>query len=157
MSPTFTPFIGEVSPELTLSMSAQAVGLAVNSGAGSETALARLQDAMPPGTRLISDTIRFIPGSVTVEDPRTVSFDITAEGRLLRPVDVRAIRTTVLGMDPDEAANLLEERYQLARRPDIMLGPDWLPYIVPTNLPVLPWRIRVNVDWDAASKLAMQP
>ena len=64
MSPTFTPFVGEVSPDLSLSMSAQAVGLAVDSGAGSEAALARLQEAMPPGTRLISDTIRFIPGSV---------------------------------------------------------------------------------------------
>jgi hypothetical protein len=157
MSPTFTPFVGEVSPDLSLSMSAQAVGLAVDSGAGSETALGRLQEAMPPGTRLISDTIRFIPGSVTVEDPQTVSFDITSEGRLLRPVDTRAIRTTVLGMDPDEAANLLEERYQLASRPDISLGPDWLPYIIPINLPVLPWRIRVDVDWDGAAKLAMQP
>lgn len=157
MSPTFAPFVGEVSPELSLSMTAQAVGLAVDSGAGSETALARLQSAMPPGTRLISDTIRFIPGSVTVEDERTISFDITAEGRLLRPVDTRAIRTTALGMDPNEAASLLEQRYQLASRPDITLGPDWVPYIIPIRLPVLPWRIRVDVDWDGAAKLAMQP
>ena len=156
MSPTFTPFVGEVSPDLSLSMSAQAVGLAVDSGAGSEAARARLQSAMPPGTRLISDTIRFIPGSVTVTDPRTVSFDITAEGRLLRQVDASSVRGTVLGMEPDEAASLLEERYQLATRPDIMLGPDWVPYIVPRNLPVLPWRIRVNVDWDGAAKLAME-
>jgi hypothetical protein len=156
MSPTFTPFVGEVSPELTLSMSAQAVGLAVDSGAGSETALARLQGAMPPGTRLISDTIRFIPGSVTLEDPRTISFDITAEGKLLRPVDVRAIRTTVLGMAPDEAADLLVERYQLAGRPEVALGPDWLPYVVPIRLPILPWRIRVIADWDSAARLAMR-
>ena len=43
------------------------------------------------------------------------------------------------------------------RRPEITLGPDWLPYIIPINLPVLPWRIRVDVDWDGAAKLAMQP
>jgi Baseplate J-like protein len=157
MSPTFTPFVGEVSPELSLSMSAQAIGLAVDSGAGSEAAMARLQGAMPPGTRLISDTIRFIPGSVTVTDQRTVSFDITAEGRLLRQVDASAVRGTVLGMEPDEAASVLEERYPLATRPDIRLGPDWLPYIVPRDLPVLPWRIRVDVDWDGAAKLAMEP
>jgi hypothetical protein len=157
MSPTFAPFVGEVSPDLTLSMSAQAVGLAVDSGAGSEAALTRLQGAMPPGTRLISDTVRFIPGSVSLQDPRTVSFDITAEGTLLKPVDTRAVRTAVLGMDADEAAGLLQERFQLATRPQIALGPDWLPYIVPLRLPVLPWRIRVNVDWDGASRLAMQP
>lgn len=157
MSPTFTPFVGEASPELSLSMSAQAVGLAVDTGAGSEAALSRLQTAMPPGTRLISDTVRFIPGSVTLQDPRTVSFDITAAGTLLRPVDTPAIRTAVLGMDTEEAGDLLEERYQLATRPEIALGPDWLPYVVPVRLPVLPWRIRVNVDWDGAAKLAMQP
>jgi len=157
MSPTFTPFVGEVSPDLSLSMSAQAVGLAVDSGVGSEVAMARLQSAMPPGTRLISDTVRFIPGSVTVEDPRTVSFDITAEGKLLRQVDTGVVRATILGMRPDEAASLLEERYQLATRPDIVLGPDWLPYILPRNLPVLPWRIRVDVDWDGAARLAMEP
>jgi hypothetical protein len=60
-------------------------------------------------------------------------------------------------MDPGEAASLLQERYQLATRPEIELGPDWLPYIVPVNLPVLPWRIRVEVDWDGAAKLAMRP
>jgi Baseplate J-like protein len=157
MSPTFSPFVGEVSPELSLSMSAQAVGLAVDSGAGSEAALARLQEAMPPGTRLISDTVRFIPGSVTLQDSRTVSFDITAEGTLLRPVDTRAVRTASIGMDPNEAADLLEGRLQLATRPEITVGPDWLPYIVPLRLPVLPWRIRVNVDWDGAARLAMQP
>jgi hypothetical protein len=155
MSPTFTPFVGEVSPDLSLSMSAQAVGLAVDSGAGREAALARMQSAMPPGTRLISDTIRFIPGSVRVEDPRTVAFDITAEGQLLRPVDARAIRTAVLGMNPNEAASLVQERYELADRPEVSLGPDWLPYVVPVNLPVLPWRIRVVVDWDRAAHLAM--
>jgi hypothetical protein len=157
MSPTFAPFVGEVSPDLSLSMSAQAVGLAVDSGAGSEAALARMQAAMPPGTRLISDTIRFIPGSVKVEDPRTVAFDITAEGRLLRPIDTRAIRTAIMGMDPDEAAGLVQERYELAKRPEVRLGPEWLPYIVPRNLPLLPWRIRVNVDWDGAADLAMAP
>jgi hypothetical protein len=157
MSPTFTPFVGEVSQELSLSMNAQAVGLAVNTGAGSEAALTRLQTAMPPGTRLISDTVRFIPGSVTLQDSRTVEFDITAEGTLLRPVDTRAIRTAVLGMDAVEAADLLSGRYQLATRPIIVLGPDWLPYVVPVRLPLLPWRVRVNVDWDGAARLAMQP
>ena len=62
LSPTFTPFVGEVSPDLYLSMSLQAVGLAADSAAADRVALTRLQDAMPPGTRLISDTMRFSPG-----------------------------------------------------------------------------------------------
>jgi hypothetical protein len=157
LSPAFTPFVGDVSPDLTLNMSVQAVGLAVDTQAGNRMTLERLQAAMPPGTRLISDTLRFIPGSVMVENPQSVAFTITAEGTLLRGVDTGSARAAVLGLSPEEAAAVLAERFPLAGPPGISLGPDWLPYIVPINLPVLPWRIRVNVDWDgAAAAIARQ-
>jgi len=156
LSPTFTPFVGEVSPDLFLSMSVQVVGLVVDAYAGDAVAMDRLQAAMPPGTRLISDTVRYIPGSVVVEDERTVAFSITAEGTLLRSIDVDAVRSAVLGMTPEQAAAVLAERFPLATAPEIKLGPDWLPYVVPTNLPLLPWRVAVTVDWDAAAMLAMK-
>ena len=156
LSPTFTPFVGEVSPDLYLSMSVQAVGLAVDQAAANQVAMARLQASMPQGTRLISDTLRYIPGSVVLEDPRNVSFSVTGEGTLLRGVDDAAVRSAVLGLSPDRAARLLTERFSLARPPEIHLGPDWLPYVVPVKLPVLPWRIRVVVDWDMAAQLAMR-
>jgi hypothetical protein len=157
LSPTFTPFVGEVSEDLFLSMSVQAVGLAVEQASANDAALAQLQELMPPGTRLISDTIRFIPGAVGTGEDGSVGFSVTAEGTLLRPIDANAIRKTVLGMDPVEAAGVLERRFALARRPEVKLGPDWLPYVIPVNLPALPWRSRVIVDWDAAAQLAMQP
>ena len=156
LSPTFTPFVGEVSPDLYLSMSVQAVGLAADSAAADRVALTRLQDAMPPGTRLISDTIRFSPGPVRLEDPKTLALSLTGEGTLLREIDAGAVRSAVLGLQPEEASRVLAERFALARPPEIHLGPDWLPYVVPLKLPVLPWRIRVKVDWDAAAQLAMR-
>jgi len=156
LSPTFTPFVGEVSPDLYLSMSVQAVGLAADTEAGKQVALTRLQEAMPPGTRLISDTVRFTPGSVQLEDPKTLAFSLTGEGTLLREIDEGAVRSAVLGRSPDEAERILAQRFALARPPHIELGPSWLPYIVPIKMPVLPWRIRVKVDWDAGAQLAMQ-
>ena len=156
LSPTFTPFVGEVSPDLYLSMSLQAVGLAADSAAADRVALTRLQDAMPPGTRLISDTVRFTPGSVVLEDPKTLALSVTGEGTLLREIDADAVRSAVLGLPPEEARRVLTERFALARPPEIQLGPDWLPYVVPLKLPLLPWRIRVKVDWDAAAQLAMR-
>ncbi len=156
LSPTFTPFVGEVSPDLYLSMSVQAVGLAADVEAGNQVALTRLQESMPPGTRLISDTVRFTPGSVRLEDPKTLAFSLTGEGTLLRDVDEGAVRNAVLGLSPAEARNVLAERFALARPPEIDLGPSWLPYVVPIKLPVLPWRIRVKVDWDTAAQWAMQ-
>jgi hypothetical protein len=155
LSPTFTPFVGEVSPDLYVSMSVQAVGLAVDQAAADQAAMSRLQASMPPGTRLISDTLRYTPGSVVLEGPRTVSFSVTGEGTLLRGLDDAAVRSAILGLSPEEAQTVLMERFPLARRPEIRLGPDWLPYLVPVKLPVLPWRIRVIVDWDAAAQLAM--
>jgi hypothetical protein len=154
MSPTFTPFVGDASDDLYLSMSVQAEGLVVDARSGDQLVLARLQNTMPPGSRLISDTVRFIPGAIVVENPQTVSFSMTAEGTLLRSVESGAVRSTVLGRTPEEAVAALTQRFTLAEEPRIHLGPDWLPLIVPTNLPLLPWRIRVHVDWDAAAEIA---
>ncbi len=156
LSPAFTPFVGEVAEELFLSMSVQAVGLSVDQAAANQAALAQLQAAMPPGTRLIADRIRYTLGTATVEDERTVRLTVTAEGALLRGIDTAAVRRAILGLAPDQAAELLTTEFELAARPEIVLGPDWLPYIVPINLPALPWRIRVVVDWDAAALLAMR-
>ncbi len=61
LSPTFTPFVGEVSDELFLSMSVQAVGLSIDE-AGQRDCPWPLAETMPPGTRLILDTVRFTSG-----------------------------------------------------------------------------------------------
>ena len=42
---------------------------------------------MPPGTRLISDTIRFSPGPVLLEDSKTLALSLMGEGTLLREID----------------------------------------------------------------------
>jgi hypothetical protein len=156
MSPTFTPFVGDVSPDLFLSMSVQATGLAVDTSNGNEVALARLQRAMPPGSRLIANSVRYIPSAVTVESEKAVKFSIIAQGQLLRGIDSAAARSAILGLTPERAAEALTERFALARAPRISLGPDWLPLIVPTEVPSVPWRIRVMVDWDQAAQIAMQ-
>ena len=131
LSPTFTPFVGEVSPDLYLSMSVQAVGLAADTRAANQVVLAQLQRAMPPGTRLISETLRYISGPVVLDDARTLSFSVTGEGTLLRGVDSTAVRSAVLGLSPEDAAQLLMTRFALAGPPVIQLGPDWLPYVDP--------------------------
>ena len=156
LSPTFTPFVGEAAPELYFSMSVQAVGLSADSDAGNRLVLARLQQAMPPGTRLISDTVRFSPGAMLVGRRRKLlSFTVTGEGTLLRDVDPEEVRRAVLGCSPEAAAEACS-RNVLAGPPRHSSRPDWLPYIVPVKLPILPWRIRVVVDWDAAARLAMK-
>jgi len=156
LSPTFTPFVGEVAPELDLNMTVQAVGLSVDTRAAQLIGLSRLQDAMPPGTRLISDSIRFVPGAVSMPDDKMVKFELTAEGVLLRGIDREAVRSAAQGLSVAEASAALMDRFQLAQPPEIHLGPDWLPYFVPVNLPELPWRIRVIVNWDTAAQLAMK-
>lgn len=156
LSPAFTPFVGEVSDELFLSMSVQAVGLAVDQAEANSAALTALQAAMPPATRLISDTVRFTLGSVAATEDGSISFSVTAAGTLLRSPDTGAVRRRILGMTPDAASTALQEQFALADAPEIRLGPDWLPYVVPSNLPYLPWRIRVVIDWDGAALLAMK-
>ncbi len=157
LSPSFTPFVGEVSPELYLRMSVQAVGLSVDRAAAEQVALARLRQVMPAGTRLIADSVRYTIGPAVVDAQGRVNFTVTAEGTLLRGVDGGEVRRAIVGLSPQEAADVLLSRFPLAASPEISLGPDWLPYIVPINLPSLPWRIRVNINWDAAARLAATP
>lgn len=157
LSPSFTPFVGEVSPELYLRMSVQAVGLSVDRAAAEQVALARLRNAMPPGTRLIADSVRYNLGPAVVDAQGRVNFTVTAEGTLLRGLDSGAVRRAIVGLSPEEAADVLLARFPIAAPPEIALGSDWLPYIVPINLPSLPWRIRVNVNWDTAAQLAAAP
>ena len=155
LAPTFTPFVGEVAEELYLNMSVQAVGLGVDRDAASAIGLNRLQAAMPPGTRLISETVRYAPGAAVLESADTIAYSVTGQGTLLRSIDAVEVRETIKGLPVDEAERILLERFPLAARPQIRLGPDWLPYIVPVELPALPWRIRVVVDWDGAAQLAL--
>jgi hypothetical protein len=155
LSPTFTPFVGEVSEDLYLSMAVQAVALGVDRDSAREIGLLRLQSAMPPGTRLISETVTYAPVSVILENPQTIAYDVSAQGTLLRSIDANAVRDAVLGLTPEEAEAELMARFPLAERPRIHLGPDWLPFVVPVTLPNLPWRIRVVVNWDDAAQLAL--
>ncbi len=155
LAPTFTPFVGEVAEELYLSMSVQAVGLGVDRDAASAIGLNRLQAAMPPGTRLIAETVKYAPGAAVLESANTIAYSVNAQGTLLRSIDAAEVREAVKGLSVDEATQVLLDRFMLAARPRISLGPDWLPYIVPVNLPALPWRIRVVIDWDSAAQLAL--
>jgi hypothetical protein len=156
MSPTFTPFVGDVSPQLSLSMSVQAVGLVVDTTSGDGVALQRLEMAMPPGSRLVADSVHYIPGSVTVQSDTAVGFSITVQGTLLRAIDTARARNTIAGMTPSQAVAALKDHFALASDPRIELGPDWLPMVVPTRVPSLPWRIRVDVDWDTATQIALR-
>ncbi len=156
LSPTFTPFVGDASPDLFLSMSVQATGLAVDTSSGNSVALDRLQRAMPPGSRLVANSLRYIPGDVTMEGEKAVAFTILAQGTLLRGIDAAAARTTIMGLPPAQAVQALIQRFSLATPPEISLGPDWLPLIVPTEVPSVPWRIRILVDWDQAAQLALK-
>jgi hypothetical protein len=59
-------------------------------------------------------------------------------------------------MTPSQAVAALKDHFALASDPRIELGPDWLPMVVPTRVPSLPWRIRVDVDWDTATQIALR-
>jgi hypothetical protein len=136
-------------------MAVRAVGLGVDRDSARDIGLNRLQSAMPPGTRLISDTVSYSPSNVILENPRTIAYDVIAEGTMLQSIDDNAVRDAVLGLTPEEAEAELMRRFPLAEPPRVHLGPDWLPYVVPVTLPTLPWRIRVVVNWDEAAQLAL--
>jgi len=112
---------------------------------------------MPPGTRLISDTIRFSPGPVRLEDPKTLCAFADRRGTLLREIE-RGCRAGARcwGLQPEEASRVLAERFALARPPEIHLGTGLAAVCRPTQAAGAPLAIRVKVDWDAAGAVAMR-
>ena len=108
LSPTFTPFVGEVSPDLYLSMSVQAVGLAADCDAAT--------GLLGPGCRspCPGHTIDFRYGALQPRlgacwrTRKTLVFTLTGEGTLLRRDQMRApCGARSFGLPPAEAKQVL--------------------------------------------------
>ncbi|NLV74797.1 MAG: hypothetical protein GXY52_08980 [Chloroflexi bacterium] len=69
-----------------------------------------------------------------------LEFGAQASGELGPRIDVEAVRQEIQRKTPDEAAQLLSEEYQLAAPTEIILEPDWWPF-----LPIIDQRLKIFV------------
>jgi len=141
----FSGFNDEEADQLELNLSVLAQGTAVEDALISEAALTELRQAVPPRGRLVADTllVQRQPGATAIE--RTLQFTVTASADYVIPIDPDEVSAAIAGLTPAAASAEVQRRWQLARPPEIYRDPEFL-----STLPVLPNRIQVRVEYDAA-------
>lgn len=164
MAETYDHFAGDEAERLGLRMRLLMRGLAIDGAAAESLALLRLRQSLPPAGRLVRDVTEVKIGPLTAWDPttQTAYFSVRGVGTALLDIDERVVREAVAGKPIREAAIILQTRWQLAKPPEIRLGPDWLidqnwlPRAWRERMPPQPGRILVTVDLEGALREIMQ-
>lgn len=158
MAETYDRFAGEEAEKVGVRLRLLVRGLAVDGAAARELALRALRQSLPPAGRLVRDSTQVDVGPVTAWDPttQTVYFSTRAQGVYVLDITEDEVRNAIAGKPVDEAAIILQTRWNLAAPPAFYLGPDWLirqtwiPRTWRERLPVQPGRILVTVDLEGA-------
>jgi hypothetical protein len=139
---TYDAFVGDAVDTLTITIRANVRALIVDEQSARSAALARLSAQIPPGRRLMLDSIQYERGPVRTENGET-TFTLSASGNVAAAVDPERVRQRIAGMDVQTALNTLNQGWLLDPRhaPEIEVWPAIL-----GRLPLLPIRIGVSVE-----------
>lgn len=164
LAETYDRFAGEEADKVGVTLRLLVRGVAVDGAAAEALVLRALREALPPAGRLVRDSTHITIGPVTAWDPTTHTVYFAARGRGLYVLDISEdeVRNAIAGKSVQEAATILQTRWQLAAPPAIYLGPDWLvdqpwlPKAWRERMPAHPGRILVTVDLEGALREAGQ-
>jgi hypothetical protein len=139
---TYDAFVGDAADTLTITIRASVRALVVDEQSARGAALARLSVQIPPGRRLVLESIEYERGPVSVQGGQT-TFTLSASGNVAAAVDAEGVRQRIAGMDVQSALDTLNNGWLLdpRRAPEIEVWPAIL-----GRLPVLPVRINVSVE-----------
>lgn len=139
---TYDAFVGDAADTLTITIRASVRALIMDEQSARGAALARLSAQIPPGRRLMLDSIQYERGPVRTANGQT-TFTLSASGNVAAVVDPERVRQRIAGMDVQSALNALNQGWLLdpRRAPQIEVWPAIL-----GRLPALPIRISVSVE-----------
>lgn len=148
MSMVYDSFTDEAKDKVGLTMRLLARAIAVDDRGGEALALRALQEQMPPNSRLLADSLKYNTSTFTVQEEnqqKVVDFSVSASGTVVEDVDSGRIRAAVVGLTPAEAQTYVQQTWNLRQPPLVSVTPDWL-----GRLPYIPFRVKVDVDYDRA-------
>lgn len=142
-TPAFSAFNDEEAAELSLTLRQLARGVAVDEVVLREALLQRAQEAIPPAAKLVASSVvaQRMPGVDIVGN--TVQFTMTVNAEYVIPIDPGEVRSAIAGLRPAEAISLVQQRWPMARPPEIYRDPEWF-----ATLPAIGNRIQVRVAYD---------
>ncbi len=141
-SSAFDKFNDDEGDTLNLNLRLLAQGTTLDQQQTNEAMLAALRANVPPGGRLVANSVatQREPGAVALG--RQVQFTMTAVAEYVVPIDPREVTNAIAGKTPEEAVAILMAQWPLARPPEIYRDPEWR-----AALPTFPSRIQVRIDY----------
>ncbi|MCB0122012.1 MAG: baseplate J/gp47 family protein, partial [Caldilineaceae bacterium] len=142
-TPTFSAFNDEEADELSLTLRQLVRGVAVDEAILREALLQTAQDAIPSEAKLVASslTAQRMPGVDIVGS--SVQFTMTVNADYVIPIDPAEVRSAIAGLTPEAAVSLVQQRWPMARPPEIYRDPEWF-----ATLPAIGNRIQVRVAYD---------
>lgn len=137
----YTPAAGEPGDRAALKLQVTYQALAAPGETLQELAHSILDATMPASFRALEDTLRIenelLPGS----SADNFVWNMTASRQIRAEIPETLAVQRAVGMSRDQALQQIQASLPLEESPQIRLSPGWWP-----RLPVLPFRISVNVD-----------
>lgn len=146
MSEVYDQFLDAEADLLHLTMRIYASGTAVDRANAQLLAYQVLKERIPVTYELQSEEITFDVSEEVRLDGRSVLVDVTASAPLIVEVDRSEVRSAVLGLTAQEAAQVLAETVSLDAPPVVEVGPEWIKrWEWLDRVSYLPFRIQVVV------------
>jgi len=142
-TPVFSAFNDEEAEELSLTLRQLARGVAMDEAILRDALLQTAQDSIPPSAKLVASSVMAerMPGIDVVGT--NVQFTMTVNAEYVIPIDPVEVRSAIAGLTPAEAIELVQQRWSMARPPEIYRDPAWF-----ATLPEIGNRIQVRVAYD---------
>lgn len=144
-SQAFSAFNDEEAQDLELTLRLLASGVAVNQTVLRELLLNTVQQSIPERGKLVASTLTALRQPGANFTGGTVTFTMTVAADYVIPIDPVEVRSAIAGLPPEEAIQLVQQRWPLERPPEIYRDPEWF-----ATLPPLGNRIQVRVEYDSA-------
>jgi hypothetical protein len=141
-SAVFDKFNDDEGDSLNLSLRILAQGTTLNQEQTNEAVLAALRASVPPGGRLVANSVATSREPTSVAQGRTVQFTMTAVADYVVPIAPGEVSAAIAGLTPEQAISTLTARWPLVRPPEIYRDPEWV-----ETLPTFPSRIQVRIDY----------
>lgn len=144
-SQAFSSFNDEEAQELELTLRLLVRGVAVDQVVLRELLLETAQQAIPERGKLVASTLAALREPGAEFNQGTVTFTMTVGADYVIPINRTEVRDAIAGLTPQAAIDLVQQRWSLARTPEIQRDPEWF-----ATLPALGQRIQVRVEYDPA-------
>ena len=141
---TYSHFVNEETPQLTLEIRAEVHGTAVDEELANQLVFEEMQRSVPQGFSIMEGTIRPSTGALLgVDEQGRVALEMLGEAFIVADMSLRGPLNTIAGQEPVRAQYYLDEELPLSELPEIRVWPAQF-----GRIPYAPARIYTQIETE---------